>query len=146
MRSFTDPAGNLLEYQPWFVGEDDGKWQAVTELEMRAQGNALVARLNGATQPEMTTALRGLLVAVDRKQLPDTDPHEYYFNDLERKSVFTKDGVRLGKVNQVMTTGASAVLDVSCDDAEYLIPFVRSVIDSVGDDKITVDWDKDWKK
>ena len=94
----------------------------------------------------MTTGIRGLLVAVNRQQFPMTGADEYYFSDLEGKTVLTESGVCLGKVKSVLDTGASAVLDVKGDVAEYLIPFVKPILISVDVDRVTVDWDEDWSK
>ena len=128
------------------IGKNDGKWRELQDVQQKTHGNSAVACLDGVDLPETAQSLRGLYLAVDRDELPDTEPDEFYFDDLTNMLVYTTQNSLLGEVKQVIPTGASAVLDVKNENREYLIPFIRPVLQSVIERKIVVDWDEDWTK
>ena len=90
--------------------------------------------------------LTNALVVLDRVELPEAESDSYYWADLIGLKVITTQGVRLGKVERMMETGANDVVVVS-GERERLIPWIRdSVIKSVNltESIITVDWDADF--
>lgn len=62
--------------------------------------------------------------------------------------MYTTGGAPLGRVAELITTGANDVLSVRDDvrDRTHLIPFVRAYVLDVDlpQHRITVDWDPDW--
>lgn len=144
IRSFTDPVANLLDYQPWVLGDGERK-QQVTLVDGRVHGPGLIARIAGIEDREAAAALHGELISVDREQLPETRG-EVYWADLEGLQVVTVDGVQLGRVDHLLETGANDVLVVR-GERERLIPFVRDrVIRDIdlGNRCLTVDWDPEF--
>jgi 16S rRNA processing protein RimM len=88
----------------------------------------------------------GREIGIQRAQLPELVPGEYYWSDLEGLTVATLTGERLGVVSHLLETGANDVLVVK-GDAEYLIPFVvGDVVHEVDLERgeIRVDWSKDF--
>ncbi len=143
--SFTDPVENLLGYGELELGQL-GHWHAARLVEGRRHGEGLVGRFEGCEDRDQAALLVGAELAVPRERLPQAPPGEYYWADLEGLEVVTTTGVRLGRVEQMMATGANDVM-VVCGERERLVPFVpgRFVerVDLEGG-RIVVDWDPDF--
>lgn len=143
LSSFTEPKTNLLEYSPWLLLQD-GQHRSVVPLHSRVQGSALIAQLPGVEDRDQAAALRGVLIAVDSTALPATEEDEFYWKDLIGLTVLGPSGDRLGRVVELVATGANDVLVVEIDDdgARELIPFHRSVVTAVNlaAGTLTVDW------
>lgn len=80
---------------------------------------------------DAASQLTGSELLVRQDQLPETDDNEYYWKDLIGLSVATKEGVHLGKLTQIMETGANDVYLVKDGRREYLIPAIADVIHAV---------------
>lgn len=103
--------------------------------------------IDGVETREATVAWIGGEVVVDRSALPPPAPGEYYWTDLQGLSVHTLEGVELGVVDRLFSTGANDVMAVVATDRERLIPFVTGThVQSVDLEarRIVVDWDPDF--
>ena len=75
---------------------------------------------------------------------------DYYWSDLQGKTVVNTLGVEYGRVSQLMETGANDVLVVTPENepnkADILIPYIDDVIVDVDlqNNVIRVDWDLDY--
>jgi len=83
-------------------------------------------------------------VSVARAALPPLAQGEFYWADLEGLEVVTLEGVSLGKVSHLLSTGANDVMVVRDAERERLLPFVpgqwvQQVDLAAG--RIVVDWD-----
>lgn len=141
--SHTDPVGNILNYQPWWV-KRQGQWIEMKIIDSHAPqgGKAIVAQLETINSREQARELMGSDIAVTRQQLPDDEQDGYYWTDLVQCQVENQQGVMLGKVTELVETGAHDVLRVK-GEATHLIPFVWDVyIVDVDLDKqvIKVNW------
>lgn len=144
VRSYTDPREGILQYSPWLLGLEDG-WAAMALTDGRPHGRGIIARLVGCENPNDARRLVGCEVAVTRAQFPDPDEGDYYWADLVGLKVRTTAGQCLGRVEDLLETGANDVLVVK-GERERLIPFVAaSVVVEVDLDQrlIVVDWDPD---
>lgn len=143
--SFTDPVENLLEYREVELGRE-GNWRPARLAEGRRQGQALVARFEGCADRDEAASLVGAELAVMRDRLPAPETGEYYWADLVGLEVITTTGVVLGRIEQMMATGANDVMVVK-GDRERLLPFLpgRCVneVDLAGG-RVVVDWDPEF--
>ena len=145
VKSYTDPVSNILEYSPWSLGEGVDA-RIVKVVDGRLQGKVLVARLDGIDDRDQAEALTRSIIRVDRSNFADLEEGEYYWNDLVGLRVFNLEGVAMGAVTGLMSTGANDVL-VVLGDRERLIPFVRGqyVKDiSLERGEVRVDWDPEF--
>lgn len=145
VKSYTDPPVNILSYSPWLLGEGDDL-RIVKVADGRLQGKALVARLEGIDDRDQAEALTRSAIRVDRSNFADLEEGEYYWNDLVGLKVINLQGVGMGVVTGLMSTGANDVL-VVLGDRERLIPFVRGqyVKDiSLERGEMRVDWDPEF--
>lgn len=141
--SETEPREGILGYSPWLVG-DSPTPRAV--LEGRRHGKGVVARIEGCDDRDQAAALVDQEIAVTRARLPPSRSDEFYWTDLEGLEVWNREGIRLGVVDHLFSTGANDVLVVS-GERERLLPFAwDDVIRSVDFDqrRIEVDWDPEF--
>jgi 16S rRNA processing protein RimM len=98
-------------------------------------------------------ALKGARIFVPRSSFPTAATDEYYWVDLLGLDVINREGVALGQVKDLMSTGPQTVLVLSKaseeagkPDVERMIPFVAAFVDNVDlpGRKITVDWQLDY--
>ena len=90
--------------------------------------------------------MRGTEIYVARSALPPPKPDEYYWVDLEGLDVKTTEGVALGQVSHLFSTGANDVVVVR-GDRERMIPFVQpDFVKSVDFEAnvVVVDWDPEF--
>ena len=143
--SYTEPRDNILGYSPLYIRLDGG-WRARELLEGRQHGQGIVLRLQGCEDRDQVVALLGTDIAIRREQLPPAAPGEYYWKDLVGLRVLTREGVELGKVVEMMATGANDVMVVA-GERERLIPFTQGeAVRQVNLDQgfIEVDWDPEF--
>lgn len=140
--SFTDPVQNLLDYPDLELGRA-GQWRSARLVEGKTHGDGLVGRFEGCDDRDAAAALVGLELAVARERLPALAPGEYYWADLVGLEVITRAGEFLGRVEQMMATGANDVMVVA-GERERLVPFIPGrFVDEVdlAGGRIVVDWD-----
>lgn len=141
--SETDPINNILSYKPWFlkIGND---WRAYPVASARPHGRTLVAKFEGCDDRDAAAALIDATIAVRRDQLPQLPPGEYYWTDLTGLTVVTLEGVELGTVDRLFSTGANDVIVVR-GERERLIPFTRDHVEvDLEQGKLRVAWDPDF--
>jgi 16S rRNA processing protein RimM len=142
LESYTQPRTQIFSYRPWIVGEKE-----VEEAQGREQGKGLVGRLSGYSDRDAAATLIGAEIRIPRSALPKPSPGEFYWSDLEGLAVVNKEGVALGAVTHLFSTGANDVMVVKDGPRERMIPFVHGQFVKAVDmeqSKITVDWDPDF--
>lgn len=144
--SFTDPRENILAYSPWIL-QNNNQTREVKIVGGQRHGNNVVAELDGISDRDAALALMGWKILIRKQQLPETKPGEYYWADLVGLNVKTKQGVSLGKVDNLLETGANDVLVVLDGEIERLIPFLQqqTILDiDLDAGLMIVDWDPDF--
>jgi 16S rRNA processing protein RimM len=118
--------------------------------EAKEHSDSVVARADGVEGRAEAESLRGARVFVPRSSFPTADPDEYYWVDLLGLDVFNREGVQLGQVKDLMSTGPQTVLVVGYEEGgkalERMIPFVAAYVDGVDlpGRRIDVDWQTDY--
>lgn len=141
--SETDPRAGIFGYSPWLVGPDAVPRRVV---ESKEHGKGLIARLDGCVDRDQAARLVGQEIAIHRAQLPPPRPDEFYWLDLEGLAVVTTDGIELGRVDHLFSTGVNDVLVVK-GERERLLPFAwGDVVKDVDFERgrIEVDWDPEF--
>lgn len=146
LESWTEPRSAIFNYQPWIVVSPSGQESTVSGVRGRDTGKHLIARFPDVDDRDVVEAMRGTEVYVARSSLPPPKPDEYYWVDLEGLDVKTVDGVSLGQVSHLFSTGSNDVL-VTRGDRERMIPFVQPEFVKFVDfdaNLVIVDWDPDF--
>ncbi|MGN7916245.1 MULTISPECIES: ribosome maturation factor RimM [Lysobacter] len=147
LESWTEPRVAIFRYQPWIVRDPQGRERELSGVRGRESGKYLIANFPEVTDRDTVEAMHGTEIYVPRSALPPPKAGEYYWVDLEGLRVVTTEGVSLGTVSHLFSTGANDVLVARDDTRERMIPFVLpQYVTSVDFDNntVTVDWDPEF--
>jgi 16S rRNA processing protein RimM len=147
IKPYSVDADALMSVRRWWL--DKPALTDVEVLNVRRQGEDVVARLVGVVGRDAAEALKGATVQVRRSHFPALSDNEFYWVDLIGLSVVNLGGQELGAVSDLMESGAHPILRVAMASQndepgrELLIPFVDQFVKTVDRvaRKITVDWD-----
>ncbi len=143
--SYTRPISNIFSYSPWLIGR--GAQQESRELlEGRMQGKGLVARIKDLEDRDIARSYIGKDILLYRNQMPVLPAGEYYWCDLMQLDVVNLEGMKLGKVIEILETGANDVLVIK-GERRHLVPLMLDKYVTAIDIKngvITVDWDPEY--
>jgi 16S rRNA processing protein RimM len=155
----------LFAAKNWFLQAPDPKFRpgfsvfsgtvCIALDECKEHSNTVVAKIADIDDRNLAEALRGARIFLPRSSFPSASTDEYYWVDLIGLDVVNREGVSLGAVRDLMSTGPHSVLCVEyqavAEDgteaaAERMIPFVAAYVDGVDipGKRITVDWQPDY--
>ena len=123
-------------YTETFEAFEKSEWLQIKEKRMvikqiRIHKGSVLVLFDGISTPEQVSGLSGQLVQTLAQNLPAKDEDEYYYFELIGLDVFTESGRHLGKITEVMATGANDVFVVNGDSGEILIPFIDEVVTDI---------------
>lgn len=141
----TEYSDSLLDYPEWQLVKD-GKTVVVTLEEGKVVNGELQVKFEGINDRDLAFSLRGYTIEIPREAFAPTEEGEYYWADLVGMTVTNKDNTILGKVSNLMETGANDVLVVNGKYGQILIPFVSQYVEIVdtGSKTIIADWGLDY--
>ena len=149
VKTFTEDPLGLGDYG--FLFAADGRKFEI--LEIRDGKTVAIVRFRGINDRNAAEALRGARIFVPRSSFPTAGDGEYYWVDLIGLQVLNREGVDLGQVRDLMSTGPQTVLVIEAapeaeggKPVERMIPFVAAFVDGVDlpGKRITVDWQPDY--
>ena len=149
LHSFTEPAENLFSYAPWLLqNAQRQQWVEVKDYEFRPHKEAYVAQINGVHDREEAQGLTGALIGVLRDAIPEPEDDEFFWHDLIGCEVINAQDENLGVVQELMETGAHAILSIQSQNAKraILVPFTEEHVESVDTQakQLRVNWPSDW--
>lgn len=105
----------------------------------------VIMKLEGVDTVEAADALRGKFLEVPREEAVGLERDAYFVEDLKDCHVFDTQGVSLGKVYDVIRTGANDVYWIQ-EPKELLIPALKSVVVevSVEEERIVIRPVSEW--
>lgn len=118
--------------------------------EARSHSDTVIASAHEVEDRTTAEALRGARIFIPRSSFPSTDKDQYYWVDLIGLNVANRQGIALGTVKELRTTGAQTVLVIDDEQDgkthERMIPFVSVYVDDVDlpGRRILVDWQADY--
>lgn len=118
--------------------------------EAKEHSDSVVATAQEVDDRTGAEALKGARVFVARSSFPTPGQDEYYWVDLIGLDVVNREGVALGQVKDLLSTGPQTVLVIEYQadgqPAERMIPFVAAYVDTVdlAARRIIVDWQPDY--
>jgi 16S rRNA processing protein RimM len=118
--------------------------------EAKEHSDSIVALAHEVDDRNAAEALKGARIFVPRSSFPTAGEDEYYWVDLIGLEVVNREGMALGQVRELMSTGPQTVLVIGYEEAgkpqERMIPFVSAYVDTVDlpGRRIVVDWQPDY--
>lgn len=144
--SFCEPRDRLGSYQPWTLVLPDGTERSLRHGKLAMVGKSMVCTLDGVEDRDQAALLIGAEIRIAREMLPRLAEGEYYWSDLIGLRVRTLEGVELGRITEMLRTGANDVMQVEGERVRLLpyVPgqWVRHIDLEAG--VMTVDWDPDF--
>lgn len=156
----------LFSSKTWWLQPPEAKFRpgfnafagtvSVDIVEVKMHSDSIVAKFGGVDDRTPAEALRGARIFLPRSAFPTASSDEYYWVDLIGLTVVNREGVALGAVRDLMSTGPQSVLcveyaveaseGVNASVSERMIPFVAVYVDKVDLEAkcITVDWQPDY--
>ena len=116
----------------------------------KEHSDTVVVQADGVDDRNTAELLRGARVMVSRASFPTAAKDEFYWVDLMGLAVVNREGLSLGTVKDLISTGPQTVMVIEAEvdgkKQETLIPFVSVYVDdvSLADQRITVDWQLDY--
>ncbi len=98
---------------------------------IRPQGRLAIMQLTGVVGRDMAEELVGSEVWGDEESLPELGADEFYWHEVEGLEVKTIAGLRLGRVQSLLATGAHDVLIITDGSSEYLVPAINEIMVSL---------------
>ncbi|MEK7772941.1 MAG: ribosome maturation factor RimM, partial [Deltaproteobacteria bacterium] len=95
-------------------------------LNARSHKNILIFALEGCEERGVAGALVGMEVSVRKVDLPAPAEDEYYHDDLMGMEVTSEDGMFLGRITEIISTGSNDVFQVDGPFGEVLIPVIEA--------------------
>lgn len=118
--------------------------------DIKAHADTLVASSDVVADRNAAEGLKGARIFVPRSSFPTPGEGEYYWVDLIGLQVVNREGLLLGEVRDLLSTGPQTVLVLQAQQdgksLERMIPFVSTFVDKVDMAArcITVDWQPDY--
>lgn len=146
----------LFSAKEWFLlpAEKGAKHFTGTVLlpvkQARMHSETVVATSAAVLDRNGAEMLRGARIFVSRSSFPAAEEGEYYWVDLLGLSVVNREGVALGTVKDLLSTGPQTTLVLAYEEdgkeRERMVPFVDAYIDKVDlpSKTIVADWQTDY--
>lgn len=151
----SDPEA-LFKARRWFLQPSERgarTFAGTAQLSIRQvkdHSDSVVAWAEGVDDRNAAEALRGARIFIERSSFPAAQADEYYWVDLIGLAVVNREGVALGEVRDLLSTGPQTVLVIAYEQdgkpQERMVPFVSAYVDKVDlpGRCITVDWQPDY--
>lgn len=123
----TNHPDHLRTIKTVYLGDDQEAW-AVRRIHPSPNGKEAIVRLNGLTSPEEAAERRGQMVWIDLADAPPLPENEYFHYQLLGLDVLDESDTFLGRLAEIIETGANDVYLVRGPVGELLLPVIDGVI------------------
>lgn len=142
--SYSSPRDNITSYKSWII---DGRvFESVTS---KKQGKLIVAKLDGIDDKDTALLMIGQKIEIDTQQLAQLDNDQFYWRDLIGVEVTNTSGIKFGKLQSILETGAHDVIFIKGAEKsqrERVIPYLMgdTIVEvDLKQNTMLVDWHED---
>lgn len=126
MTVLTDFPDLIRPGQKIYVGQ---RYQVYTIREVRWHGEDLLVSLVELPDRTAVEIFRNEMVSLKSEEMPQLEEGEYYLHQLVGLDVVTEEGQLLGRLKEILYTGANDVYLVDGQDGkEILLPVIDEVV------------------
>lgn len=123
---YTDFPERLRPGTQIFVGDEH---RPLKITRRRPHNNGLILGFEGVDTPEAAGKLRATVAYVPSADRPALPEGEYYHHEIIGLSVLDEDGAELGRLSEIIQTGANDVYVVkTAQGKEILLPALKEVL------------------
>lgn len=108
--------------------DDNGQMKKMEITGVKYFKKFVILKFKGFDSIEQIEKCKGKELYVDRKQAVELEENEFFIADLIDIDVLTTEGRKLGKIQQVLQTGANDVYEVGGMGKEYYLPAIEECI------------------
>jgi 16S rRNA processing protein RimM len=146
LQIFTQAPDSLDAYASWLLKGPAG-WEEFELEDFSVNAKGVIAKLKGCDDRTGAEKLVKREIGIPREALETADEGEVFWFDLIGCEVINTAGVKLGKVETLLETGANDVLVVKLGTEETLIPYIDEVVLKVDREGkvITVNWSGEYQ-
>ncbi len=126
MAILTDFPDRFRELKRVYLGDEP--WMVEGH---RRHGKWAILKLEGCADRNSAEKHRGELVQIPLEEAVPLSEDEYYIYQIVGLEVWTREGEHLGRVSEVLFTGANEVYVVEGERGEILVPAIEDVIKEV---------------
>ena len=99
-----------------------------------------LAEVENVSDRNEAEKLRGIELYIDKENLPEPDPDEFYIDDLIGLSCVDKDNQNIGKIIAVENFGASDLLEIQPEGKDsFYLPFTDDTILEITDTTVIIE-------
>jgi 16S rRNA processing protein RimM len=116
----------------------------------KEHADTIVVQVDGCDDRTTAELLKSARIFIARSSFPTAASDEFYWVDLMGLLVVNREGVTLGTIKDLISTGPQTVMVIEAEfnekKVETLIPFVSVYVDDVSleSKRVTVDWQLDY--
>jgi 16S rRNA processing protein RimM len=125
----TDFPRRFQKNKMFWIDSVQKKMQVET---VRTQGAFLLMKFIGIEQREDAEKIKNALIQVEHSETIKLPPGQYYHFEIMGLKVFKKNGEFIGRVQEILETGANDIYIVERDDKEkLLVPALKKVVTEI---------------
>jgi 16S rRNA processing protein RimM len=126
MDVLTDFPERLQVGKTLFAGPN---YEPVRLAGIRGHDREKIVRIVGYDTPESIGRFRNVILYVKANELPALPEGEFYHHELLGLAVVDESGQNLGRLDQILETGANDIYLVkTAEDTELLLPAIEEVV------------------
>jgi 16S rRNA processing protein RimM len=128
---FTDDVEQFKKLSTIYIkNKTDKKEYEIQEAKFHK--NMVLLKLKGIETPEEATLLRNSYVLIDRSWAEPLEDGTYYIVDMLGSSVYTDEGIALGKLEDIFNTGSNDIYVVKDElGKQILLPAIADVVKDI---------------
>ncbi|MCA9784008.1 MAG: 16S rRNA processing protein RimM [Calditrichaeota bacterium] len=130
VEAWSDDPGRLVDLDEFYFLRD-GRRQRLELSDAVFENGKLLVRFTGVDDRDSAELLKGIVLQIHRRDLPELDPDEFFLADLVGLAAELEDGRPVGRVDDVMDMPASPLLVIVCGEHEALVPVIREFLTEV---------------
>jgi 16S rRNA processing protein RimM len=131
VKYFGEDLDRFLLYREVFIEDNRGQVQTYEIMEATLQPPRLILRLKGVETIEQVEPLIGKEILISKDSLPKLEEGEYYWFEILGMTVETEAGKKIGRVKEILPTGANDVYIIEGKRGEILLPATDEVIQRI---------------
>ena len=129
VKIITDYPNQLIKHKTVYLGD---KTRAFQVERARLHSGYVLLKFVGFDTPEAVAKLRGEIVRIPAEDAAKLKKGQYYHYQIVGLNAVTADGTPVGKVEEVLETGANDVYLVRTPEGkEVLLPAIKDVVKKI---------------
>ncbi|MBC7238263.1 MAG: 16S rRNA processing protein RimM, partial [Chloroflexi bacterium] len=126
----TEVPERFYDLRQVYLGEDHVLF-AVRGVQLHLEKNQALLRLQGIRDRNAAEAWRGAYIYVHIQDALPLEEGQYYYHQLEGLTVVTEEGEPIGRLVEILPTGANDVYVIDGPRGELLLPAISTVVQRI---------------